>query len=128
MNGSFTFETDADLRNVLKLISLVPDAIDIKDPLYCMVTQDVYNAKCPSELGDGRKLFLTQFQNFRENKTHVCTKTANIRYHAIDGEQVPNGNMYSLGKDELIAWVNYFGVDAFYVECPIESEVIDNGN
>lgn len=108
-------DTNEKLRALLALGLYAPD-----DAVWVLVSQEFYEGKCPSELGDGRSNVDSQFYGVsRPEGVYIVVGRSSV---APSG--TPTGNYQQLSDEEFQAWVDYFGYDAFYIGLPeVEDEI-----
>lgn len=122
MNINTKISSTEELRAILGLINYLPSATWTGEPVFCMVPIEEWDALCPEGLGNVELTMSEQFYEVARNETHVCTKTANALTHTTSEGEIPNGN-YSktcFPEDVFTAWLMHYGIESFYMECPIE--------
>lgn len=122
MDINTNISSTEDLRTLLQMINYLPSATWTGSPVYCLVPIEMWDLPCDEELGNPEKTMAQQYYEVARNETHVCTKTANSLTHVTADGEIPNGNYSETCFDEEVfkAWIEKFGIDAFYVENPIE--------
>jgi len=121
-------DTNKKLRDLLSIGLYAPD-----DAVWCLVPLSFYEGECPVEIyndaqtvsEDGEEpepvLVKDKFYGVeREEGVYIA-----VGRTASTPQGGPTGNYQKLSDAEFAAWVDRFGVDAFYVNVPeVEADEI----
>ena len=108
---TFSNITDEKLHILLGMRIFTPDS-----PVFIEVPLADWIEKCPSELGDGRKLMNSQFYGV-EYDDCVYVALARTNTHKLsNGSEIPNNNYQLLSENEFFAWVDFYGIDKVHVK------------
>ena len=118
MKSTINITDDATLQQMLTLMTFLPDAVTIHDRVYCEVPLEDYNEKLDPAIGDGRKLMSSVYKVFHETDTHAWVLVGEDDGYGEDGTGSRDLVNNPVTKEEFIAWVDLYGVEAFHIDYP----------
>jgi len=121
MECKVNITTDDELQDFLNILYMFPDRSEIPYRMFCVVPELDYNAKIDPALGDGRKLMNTVYKNFAKDEDGVYVLIGESESTQND-DGTPSGGRDlvndPINREELLAWIDKFGVESFHLDFP----------
>lgn len=129
MNGAFFLDNDQDLQTLLTTALPLVGTMKIASRMFIEIPQDDYNNAIPEVLGgDGTVKFCDVFKDFCKGNEAVSEAYLLVGEHTDAYGSAKSGSRNlidnAMTKEEIQAWIDYFGVDKFHVGFPNVEEAI----